>query len=36
VIHIQFNEIGYNTGGLEVALHKMLEEQAEANGIQLT
>jgi hypothetical protein len=36
VIHIQFNEIGYNTGGLEGALHKMLEEQAEANGIQLT
>jgi Predicted AAA-ATPase/PD-(D/E)XK nuclease superfamily len=33
VIHIQFNEIGYNTGGLENALHRMLDRLAEQHGI---
>ena len=36
VVHIQFNEIGYNTGGLESALHRTLEEQASLHGINLT
>ncbi len=36
VVHIQFNEIGYNTGGLESALHKTLGEQAALHGITLT
>jgi hypothetical protein len=35
VVHIQFNEIGYNTGGLEAALHKTLEEQAALHGLAL-
>lgn len=35
VVHIQFNEIGYNTGGLESALHKTLEEQAAMYGLSL-
>jgi len=35
VVHIQFNEIGYNTGGLEEALHKTLEEQAALHGLSL-
>ena len=36
VVHIQFNEIGYNTGGLEAALHKTLDEQAARHGLTLT
>ena len=36
VIHISFSSIGYKTMGLEVALNKMLDEQAEMNGLQLT
>ncbi len=35
VVHIQFNEIGYNTGGLEAALHKTLDEHAAAHGLAL-
>lgn len=35
VVHIQFNEIGYNTGGLEAALHNTLEEQAATHGLSL-
>lgn len=35
VVHIQFNEIGYNTGGLEEALYKTLEEHASLHGIVL-
>lgn len=36
VIHISFSSIGYKTLGLEVALNRMLDKQAEVNGIQLT
>ncbi len=36
VIHIGFSSIGYKTMGLEAALNKMLDEQAENHGLQLT
>jgi len=36
VIHISFSSIGYKTMGLEAALNKMLDGQAEVNGLQLT
>lgn len=35
VVHIQFNEIGYLTNGLEKALHDIVSEQAEMHGITL-
>ncbi len=35
VVHIQFNEIGYATAGLETALHKLLDREAGKHGIVL-
>jgi Predicted AAA-ATPase/PD-(D/E)XK nuclease superfamily len=35
VIHIQFNEIGYSTGGLEYALHRTIERAAVQHDITL-
>jgi hypothetical protein len=35
VVHIQFNEIGYNVSGLERALYKLLGEQAAQHGLVL-
>jgi Predicted AAA-ATPase/PD-(D/E)XK nuclease superfamily len=35
VVHIQFNEIGYATGGLENALHRTIDRVAEQHSIVL-
>lgn len=35
VVHIQFNEIGYNTNGLETALHQTLDREAERFEVTL-
>jgi Predicted AAA-ATPase/PD-(D/E)XK nuclease superfamily len=36
VLHIQFNEIGYATNGLEKALYNMLAKQAAKHGLTLS
>jgi Predicted AAA-ATPase/PD-(D/E)XK nuclease superfamily len=35
VIHIQFNEIGYVSDGLEAALQRALDKEAEKHGLEL-
>ena len=35
VVHVQFNEIGYKSNGLETALFNMLKKQAELYGVIL-